>query len=98
LNTELSNINDLSAEWLHHYIEMRHKLNTEANSIMCISSMLALVAKCGDDTIEVDPYSLGKINQIINTNILNIWEILDDFMYLTRAQSELERQEGVVRQ
>lgn len=87
----MTNINALDAEWLQNYVEMRHKLDTETNSISCITNMLALIAKCGDDTIEVDPYAMGKINQILNTNILNILEILDDFIYLPRAQSELVR-------
>jgi len=46
--------------------------------------MLALLDRCGDDTIEIDPVALGKINQKLNKNILTIWEILDDFIYLVQ--------------
>jgi len=53
--------------------------------------MLALLETSGDDTIEIDPVTLGKINQMLNKNILNIWEILDDFIYLVQAKSELEK-------
>ena len=56
-----------------------------------MTSMLALLDRCGDDTIEIDPVALGKINQKLNKNILNIWEILDDFIYLVQAKSELEK-------
>ena len=56
-----------------------------------MTSMLALLDRCGDDTIEIDPIALGKINQMLNKNILNIWEILDDFIYLVQAKSELEK-------
>jgi len=53
--------------------------------------MLALLDRCGDDTIEIDPVALGKIYRMLNDNILNIWEILDDFIYLVQAKSELEK-------
>jgi len=56
--------------------------------------MLALLETSGDDTLEVAPVALGKINQMLNKNILNIWEILDDFIYLVQAQSELEKLKG----
>jgi len=56
-----------------------------------MTSMLALLDRRGDDTIEIDPVALGKINQMLNKNILNIWEILDDFIYLVQAKSELDR-------
>ena len=59
---------------------MRCKLDTEANDIFCITSMLELLETSCDDTIEIDPVALGKINQMLNKNILNIWEILDDFI------------------
>ena len=70
---------------------MRHKLDTEANNIFCMTSMLALLDRCGDDTIEIDPVAFGKIYRMLNENILNIWEILDDFIYLVQAKSELEK-------
>ena len=69
---------------------MRRKLDVEANSIYSITSMLALLETCGDDRIQVDPVALGKVNQRINSNILNIWEILDEFIYIVQAKLELE--------
>lgn len=54
---------------------------------------MALFDKCGDDTIDVDPFSLAKILQVLNTHILNIREILDDFIYLVQAKLELEEME-----
>ena len=69
---------------------MRQKLDIEANDIFCITSMLALLDRCGDDTNEIDPIALGNINQMLNKHILNIREILDDFIYLIEAKLELE--------
>ena len=78
---------------LSQYVETRRRVDTEANSIFGITSMLALLETCGDDKIEVDPVALGKINQILNKNILNIWEILDDFIYIVQAKSVLDETE-----
>lgn len=91
---ESSSIGKLSAEWLHRYVEMRRRLDVEADSIHSITSMLALFETSGDDRIQVDPVALGKINQKMNNNILNIWEILDDFIYLAQAKLELEEMEN----
>ena len=94
MSTELSSTGKLSAEWLHRYVEMRRKLDVEANAIHSITSMLALLENCGDDSINVDPVALGKVNWIINSNILNIGEILDDFIYIVQAKLELEQLEN----
>ena len=89
VNTEISRIEGISAKQLRRYVDIRHNIDIEANSIYAITSLLALMETCGDDTMEVDPVALGKINQILNKNILNIWELLDDFIYIVQAKSEL---------
>jgi len=94
LSTKKSSTAGHSSELLHRYVEMRRKLDVEADSILSITSMLALLKTCGDDTIKVDPVALGKVNQIILDNILNIWEILNDYIYIVDAKSELEQLEG----
>lgn len=93
MNTDMSKIGEISPELLHHYVEMRYRIDVEANTIYSITSMLALLEASGDDRTEVDPVALGKINQMLNKNIMTIWEILDDFIYLIHAQSELKRLE-----
>ena len=90
----MSKIAGISPELLRHYVEMRHKLDLEANTIQSITSMLALLETCGDDSLNVDPVALGKVSQVINRNILNIREILDDFIYIVQAKLELEQLES----
>jgi len=65
------------------------QIDIEANSIYAVTSLIALLKSCDDDTLNVDPIALGKIHQTLNTNILNIWEILDDFIYIVKAKSAL---------
>lgn len=91
MSTENTKTTGMSPELLHRYIEMRRKIDIEANTIYSITSMLALLETSGDDRTEIDPVAFGKINQMLNKNILTIWEILDDFIYLVHAQSELTR-------
>lgn len=91
MKTDISILEELSPDVLYNYVTMRQRIDVEANSIYSITSMLALFEICGDDKAEVDPIALGKINQMLNTNILNIWEIMDDFIYIVQAKSELER-------
>ena len=93
MNTETAKIKGMSTELLQCYVEMRRRIDSEANSIFGITSMLALLETCGDDKIKVDPVALGKINQMLNKNILNIWEILDDFIYIVQAHSVLDEME-----
>ncbi len=94
MSTEISRIGGISSELLHRYVEMRRRIDVEANTIHSITSMLVHFEACGDDKINVDPVTLGKINQMLNTNILNIWEILDDFIYIVQAKLELEQLES----
>ena len=90
MNTETNEIEGISNELLRRYVKMRHRIDTESNNIFSITSILSLLETCGDDKIEVDPIALAKISHILNKNILNIWEILDDFIYIVQAQSVLE--------
>ena len=91
LNTEIPKIEGISVEMLFKYVEMRRSIDAEAKTAHSLASMLALLQKCGDDKLEVDPVALGHVNELISNSVLNIWEILDDFIYLVQARSELER-------
>lgn len=80
-----------SAELLQRYVDMRHRLNQEVDVIYSITSMLAQFKHSGKDSLSIDPVALGNISHMLNSNILRIWEILDDFIYLAEARLELER-------
>lgn len=90
MDVEISKLKGLSTEWLKRYVETRRRIDTEANSIYAVTSLIALLESCSDDTLNIDPIALGKIHQTLNTNILNIWEILDDFIYIVQARMLIE--------
>ena len=93
MNSGTNEIKGISHDLLRQYVEMRQKIDVETSVVFSITSMLALLETNGNDRIEVDPVALGKINQFLNTKIMNTWEILDDFIYLVQARSELEKLE-----
>ena len=84
-------IKNINISVLQRYVEMRDKVDNEAETIQSLSSMLALLQYCGDDRVKMDPVALGKIHSMIETSILNIWEFLDDFIYIIEARQVLER-------
>lgn len=90
-STDNHQIETLSPEWIQRYIEMRQKLDVEANTIHGITSLLSHYKTHGHDRLTLDPNALGKVNQLMNEHILNIWEILDDFIHLDQAKSEINK-------
>ena len=93
MNSEINEIKGISNELLSRYVETRDRVDIEANSIYSVTSLIAHLEGCGDDTLNIDPVALGKIHQTLNKNILNIWEILDDFIYIVQARMLIEGME-----
>ena len=83
-------IEGINEDILRRYVAMRHRIDVEADAIQGITSMLALLENCGDDCPDFDPVALGQVNRMMNTNILNIRETLDDFIYIVRARAWLD--------
>lgn len=86
-------IEGISEDMLRRYVKMREKVSVEANAIQSLSNLLGLFQQFGDDTIEVDPFSLGYSQSLIERSILNILEFLDDFIYIIEAQNVIETPE-----
>ena len=93
MNTEFSKLEGISTECLKRYVETRGRIDIEANNIYAVTSIVTLLECCSDDTLNIDPIALGKIHQTLNKNILNIWEILDDFIYIVQARTLIEGME-----
>ena len=83
-------IKGVSEDMLRCYVDMRQKVDTEAKTIQSLASLLALLQQCGDDRIQIDPVALGYVQSLIEQSILNIWEMLDDFIYIIEARRMLE--------
>lgn len=83
-------IKGMSEDMLRSYVAMRQKVDSEAKTIQSLASLLALLQQCGDDRIQIDPVALGYVQSLIEKSILNIWEMLDDFIYIVEARQMLE--------
>ena len=83
-------IKGISENMLRSYVDMRQRVDNEAKTIQSLASLLALLQHCGDDGIQIDPVALGYSQSLIEKSILNIWEMLDDFIYIIEARQMLE--------
>lgn len=83
-------IKGVSGEMLRNYVDMRQKVDIEAKTIHSLANLLALLQHCGDDRIQIDPIALGYVQSLIERSILNIWEMLDDFIYIVEARQMVE--------
>ena len=85
-------IKGISRHKLCDYVATRQKIDVELQLIYSLSHLLAGFEKNSvDSNMELDPVALGHVNQIINKSVLDIWEILDDFIYLVQAKTELNQ-------
>jgi len=82
-------IKGVSVEMLRSYVAMRQKIDAEAKTIHSLANLLALFRQCGDDKIQIDPVALGHVHSLIESSILNIWETLDNFIYIVEARQVL---------
>ena len=85
-------IDGISHEVLCHYVTTRQQIDTELQIIYSLSHLLASFGeKAVDANLELDLVALGDVHQIINTGVLNIWEMLDDFIYLVEAKEHIKK-------
>lgn len=87
-------IKGINKDMLRRYVEMRQKLDAEAETIQSLASLLALFRFCGDEELRIDPLALGHVHQLMERSILNIWEMLDDFIYIVEARRVVEEGTG----
>jgi len=81
VSIELSKVRELSPQWLQRYVDMRARLDGEANTIHSITSLLSRFENLGDDTLKVDPVAVGQVNKSLHDAVLKLWEILDDSLW-----------------
>ncbi len=82
-------IEGISPHQLRRYVAMRTRFDSDAKTIASITSMLARYQSCGDDQLAIDPVALGHLNALMEHCVLNLWEVLDDFIYLQSAEAAI---------
>lgn len=87
-------IHDLDPKVLRRYLEAREIIDEKADRILNISLILGLLKHCSDDTVQVDAQAFAFFADMINSDICDIVEALNDFIYVldvTGILSELDR-------
>lgn len=75
---------------LKRYLMTRQFIAKKAERITAQAQLLRLLKHCGEDTIPVSPQALAVWAQMIDTDMCSIIESLDDFIFLTDAETALD--------
>ncbi len=78
---------EVRPELLRRYVAAGDKIRIEANTIFNLTRQLE---QSEADEVTLDPVVLEHISQILITKLVNIWTILDDFVYLIQVQTILD--------
>lgn len=84
----------IDSNLLRQYIKVRHRIDQDKNTIYAISSILSSIKYADDSKLQLDPYALACVNELMQTAVLNMWEALDDFIPVASARLALEEREA----
>jgi len=83
----------IDTDLLKKYIQARHRIDQDKNTIYAISSILSAIKHVDDSQLQLDPYALAVVNELMQKAVLNMWETLDDFIPIASARIALEERE-----
>lgn len=83
------NLEQLSRPLLERYVETRRKIDAEAQTIESLAHVLSRFKCCHRDSVEIDPFALACIHEVIERSILDLREMLDAFISIGAAQQRL---------
>lgn len=84
-------VKGIDAVMLRRYLQTRKTIAKRADRISALAHLLGLLRHCGDDTVPVNPHALAVTAQMIDTDMNDIVESLDDFIFLTEAEEAIEK-------
>lgn len=87
-------IEGIDTDLLRRYIKVRHLIDQDKNTIYAISSILSSIKYADDSKLQLDPYALACVNELMQQAVLNMWETLDDFIPVASARLDLEEREA----
>lgn len=82
---------EISPQVLRRYVEIRHIIQQDIKTLHALSSVMAMFKEMHDDKVVIDPQAIGRVYELMNHAVSNIWEKLDDFIPLTSAELALEK-------
>jgi len=88
------NMDEIGNETLQRYVTSREKIDRDIDFIMAFTSLLSQYKDCSGDEVLVDLYSIGYVNQMLHSKVLDIMEELDGFLPLWDAQQATVEEAG----
>jgi hypothetical protein len=83
----------ISNEVLKRYIETREKIDDQINAIAVFTSLLSYYKECTSDLTQVDLYTFGYVNEMLNEKVMDIMDELDEFLPLWDAKAAVQGEE-----
>lgn len=80
----------INADMLRRYLDMRDAIAEKAERIIALSHVLSLLKHCPDDTVPMSPSALASCAEMINSDLCDIVDALDDFIFPTDAEAALD--------
>ncbi len=86
-------IKGMDSETIRRYAETRKKVDENADLIICISSVFSTFEEWPDDRIEISPFALGKLNDLMTLYSCRILSALEEFASVRDAKEIVEKLE-----
>ncbi len=86
-------IKGMDSETIRRYAVTRNQVDENADLIICIASVFSVLEEWPDDRIEISPFALGKLNNLITLYSCRILSALEDFASARDAEDFVEKLE-----
>ncbi len=83
----------MDSETVRRYAAARKKIDENADLIICIASVFSVFEEWPDDRIEISPFALGKLNDLMTLYSCGILLALEDFASVRDAEDFVEKLE-----
>ncbi len=87
-------IKGMDSETIRRYAEARKSIDENADLIICIASVFSVFEDWPDDRIEISPFALGKLNDLMTLYTCRLLSALEDFATVSEAKDFLEKIAG----
>lgn len=81
------NLDQLSRPMLERYVEMRRRIDAEARTIESLAHVLTRFKHCHNDSVEIDPFALACIHEVIERSVWVCWRRWTPSSVLVRHSS-----------
>lgn len=87
-------INGMDPEAVRRYAAARKRIDESADLICSVSLILSVFEEWPDDRIEISPFALGKLGDLVNRHACRILSELEDFATASEARDLVAKLDG----